>query len=127
MNRKVAPALNLENLTCVIHCCAYPSTTADDKGDEGDEYEVKDGNANEDKRQDSRSSEKDLHGPEKSSKFFLTLPSLRQSKKDKFENKAAGCHGLVGDTEIVHSSLANQNQIQNQNHGGIEGAHHDYE
>ena len=37
---------------------------------------MKDGDANEDGRQDS-SSEKDLHGPEKSSKFFLTLPSLR--------------------------------------------------
>ena len=72
---------------------------------------MKDGDANEDGRQDS-SSEKDLHRPEKSSKFFLTLLSLRQSKKDKFKNKAAGCHELVGDTEVVHSSLANQNQIQ---------------
>ena len=60
MNCKVAPALNLENLTCVIHCCAYPSTTADDEGDRGDENDVKDGDANEDKRQDSRSPEKDL-------------------------------------------------------------------
>ena len=34
MNRKVAPALNFENLTCVIRCCAYPSTTADE-GDGG--------------------------------------------------------------------------------------------
>ena len=48
MNHKVAPTLNLENLTCVIHCCAYPSTTADDKGDGGDENDVKDGDANED-------------------------------------------------------------------------------
>ena len=78
----------------------------------GDEDNVKDGDVNEDDQQDSRSPEKDLHGPEKSSKFFLTLPSLCRSKKDKFENKAAGCHGLVGDTEVVHSSLANQNQIQ---------------
>ena len=76
MNRKVAPALNLENLTCVIRCCAYPSTTADEE-DWGDEDNVKDGDANEDNRQESRSPEKDLHGPEKSSKFFLTLPSLR--------------------------------------------------
>ena len=68
---------------------------------------MKDGDANEDDRQDSRSPEKDLHRPEKSSKFFLTLPSLRQSKKDKFENKAAGCHGLVGDKEVVHSSSVN--------------------
>ena len=112
MNHKVAPALNLENLTCVIRCCAYPSTAADDKVDRGDENDVKDGDANEDERQDFRFPEKDLHGPEKSSKFFLTLPSLRQSKKDKFENKAAGCHGLVGDTEVIHSSSANQNQIQ---------------
>ena len=111
MNRKVAPTLNLENLTCVIRCCAYPSTTADE-GDGGDEDNVKDGDANEDHQQDSRSPEKDLHGTEKSSKFFLTLLSLRQSKKDKFENKAAGCHGLAGDTEVVHSSSANQNQIQ---------------
>ena len=59
---------------------------------------MKYGDANEDDRQDSRSPEKDLQGPEKSSKFFLTLPSLRRSKKDKFENKAAGCHGLVRDT-----------------------------
>ena len=72
---------------------------------------MKDGDANEDERQDSRSPEKDLHGPEKSSKFFLTSPSLHRSKKDKFKNKA-GCHGLVRDTEIVHSSLVNQNQIQ---------------
>ena len=50
MNRKVAPALNLEILTCVIYCCAYPSTTADDKGDGGDENDVKDGDANEDER-----------------------------------------------------------------------------
>ena len=76
MNRKVAPALNLENLTCVIRCCAYPSTTADE-GDGGDEDNVKDGDVNKDDRQDSRSPEKDLHGPEKSSKFSLTLPSLR--------------------------------------------------
>ena len=49
MNRKVAPALNLENLTCVIRCCAYPSTAADDdEGDGGDENDVKDGDANED-------------------------------------------------------------------------------
>ena len=34
MNHKLAPALNLENLTCVIHCCAYPSTV--DGGDGGD-------------------------------------------------------------------------------------------
>ena len=47
MNRKVAPTLNLENLTCVIRCCAYPSTTADE-GDGGDEDNVKDGDANED-------------------------------------------------------------------------------
>ena len=73
---------------------------------------MKDGDVNEDERQDSHSPEKDLHGPEKSSKFFLALPSLRQSKKDKFKNKAVGCHGLIRDTEIVHSSLANQNQIQ---------------
>ena len=112
MNRKVAPALNLENLICVIRCCAYPSTAADDKGDGGDENDMKDGDANEDERQDSHSPEKDLHGPEKSSKFFLTLPSLRRSKKDKFKTKAAGCHGLVRDTEVVHSSSANQNQIQ---------------
>ena len=73
---------------------------------------MKDGDANGDDRQDSHSPEKDLHGPEKSSKFFLTLPSLCQSKKDKFENKAAGCHELVGDTEVIHSSSVNQNQIQ---------------
>ena len=78
----------------------------------GDENDVKDGDANKDKRQDSHSPEKDLHGPEKSGKCFLTLLSLRQSKKDKFKNKAAGCHGLVRDTEIVHSSLTNQNKIQ---------------
>ena len=48
MNRKVAPALNLENLTCVIRCCAYPSIAADDEGDGGDENDVKDGDANED-------------------------------------------------------------------------------
>ena len=48
MNRKVAPALNLENLTCVIRCCAYPSTAADDEGDRGDENDVKDDDANED-------------------------------------------------------------------------------
>ena len=47
MNCKVAPALNLENLTCVIRCCAYPSTTdASDGGDEGDD--MNDGGANED-------------------------------------------------------------------------------
>ena len=69
---------------------------------------MKDGDANEDERQDSRSPEKDLHGPEKSSKFFLTLPSVRRSKKDKFKNKVVGCHELVRDTEIVHSSSANQ-------------------
>ena len=73
---------------------------------------MKDGDANEDNQEDSCSPKKDLRGPEKSSKFFLTLPSLCQSKKDKFEKKAAGYHGLVGDTEIVHSCLANQNQIQ---------------
>ena len=112
MNRKVAPTLNLENLTCVICCCAYPSNAADYKGDGGDENDLKDGDGNEDGRQDSSSPEKDLHGPEKSSKFFLTLPSLCRSKKDKFKNKAAGCHRLVRDTEIVHSSSANQNQIQ---------------
>ena len=50
MNRKVAPALNLENLTCVIRCCAYPSTAADndDEGDGGDENDMKDGDAIED-------------------------------------------------------------------------------
>ena len=69
---------------------------------------MKDGDANEDERQDSRSPEKDLHGPEKSGKFFLALPSLRRSKKDQFKNKAAGCHGLVRDTEIIHSSLASK-------------------
>ena len=112
MNRNVAPALNLENLTCVIHCCTYPSAAADDEGDRRDENDVKDGDANEDERQDCRSPEKDLHRPEKSGKFFLALLSLRQSKKDKFQNKAAGCQGLVRDTEIVHSSSANHNQIQ---------------
>ena len=111
MDRKVAPALNLENLTCVIHCCAYPSITADE-GDSWDEDNMRDGDANEDNQQDSHSPEKDLHGPEKSSKFFLTLPPLHQSQKDKFKNKAAGCQGLVGDTEVVHSSSTNQNQIQ---------------
>ena len=110
MNRKVAPALNLENLTCVIHCCAYPSTA--DEGDGGDEDNLKDGDANEDGRQDSSSSEKDLHGPEKPRKFFLTLPSLRRSQKDKFKNKAARCDRLVGDAEVLHSSSANQNQVQ---------------
>ena len=79
MIRKVAPTLNLENLTCVIRCCAYPSTA--DEGDGGDEDNRKDGDVNEDGQQDSSTSEKDLHGPEKSSKFFLTLPSLRRSKK----------------------------------------------
>ena len=73
---------------------------------------MKDGDANKDDRQDSSSSEKDLYGPEKSSKFFLTLLSLCQSKNDKFENKAAGCHGLVGDTEVLHSLSPNQNQVQ---------------
>ena len=111
MNRKVAPALNFENLTCVIRCCAYPSTTADE-GDGGDEDNVKDGYANKDDQQDSHSPKKDLHRPEKSSKFFLTLPSLHRSKKDKFKNKAAGCHRLVGDTEVVHFSSVNQKQIQ---------------
>ena len=73
---------------------------------------MKHGDANEHEQQDPPSPEKDLHGLEKSSKFFLTLLSLCRSKKDKFENKAAGSHGLVRDTEIVHSSSANQNQIQ---------------
>ena len=74
--------------------------------------DVKDGDANKDKRQDFCSPEKDLPGPEKSGKFFLALPSLCRSKKDKFKNKAAVCHGLVRDTETVHSASANQNQIQ---------------
>ena len=114
MNRKVAPTLNLENLTCVIRYCAYPSTAADDddEGDGGDTNDMKDGDANEDERQDSPSPEKDLHGPEISSRFFLTLPSLRRSQKDKFKTKVSGCHGLVRDTEVVHSSSVNQNQIQ---------------
>ena len=50
MNHKLAPALNLENMTCVIHCCAYPSTV--DKEDEGDEDNMNDGGANKDGRQD---------------------------------------------------------------------------
>ena len=110
MNHKLAPALNLENLTCVIRCCAYPSTV--DGGYGGDEDNMNDGDTNKDDRQDSGTSEKDLHGPEKSSKFFLTLPSLRQSKKDKFKNKVAGHHGLVGDTDVLHSSSHNQDKLQ---------------
>ena len=111
MNRKVAPALNLENLTCVIHCCAYPSTIdASDGGD--DEDDMNDGGANEVNRQDSSPTEKDLHRFEKPSKFFLTLPSLRRNKKDKVENKIVGRDGLVGDTEVLHSSSQNQNQVQ---------------
>ena len=47
---------------------------------------MEDGDANEDEQQDSCSPEKDLHRPEKSSKFFLTLLSLCRSKKDKFKN-----------------------------------------
>ena len=39
----------------------------------------------------------DLKNP---ANFFLALPSLHRSKKDKFKNKAAGCHRLVRDTEI---------------------------
>ena len=110
MNRKVAPALNLENLTCVICCCAYPPTT--DASDGGGEDDMNDGGANEDNREDSGPPEKDLHGFEKPSKFFLTLPSLHRSKKDKFENKITGRDGLVGDTEVLHSSSQNQNQVQ---------------
>ena len=73
---------------------------------------MNDGNTNKDDQQHSGASEKDLHGPEKSSKFFLTLPSLRQSKKDKFKNKVAGRHRLVGDTEVLHSSSQNQDKVQ---------------
>ena len=35
-----------------------------------------------------------------------------EAKTDKFENKVAGCHRVVGDTEVLHSSLQNQNQVQ---------------
>ena len=63
MNHKLAPPLNLENLTCVIHCCAYPSTV--DKGDDGDEDNMNDAGVNRDGQQDSSALEKDLHRPEK--------------------------------------------------------------
>ena len=73
MNRKGAPALNLENLTCVIRCCAYPPTTDASDGDD-----MNDGGANEDNREDSAPPEKDLHRSEKPRKFFLTLLPLPQ-------------------------------------------------
>ena len=101
-------SLNLENLTCVIRCCAYPSTAADDEGDGGMRMTWK---VVMQTRMSNRISillRKIYTDQKKSSKFFLTLPSLRQSKKDKFKNKAAGCYRLVRDTEIVHSSSANQ-------------------
>ena len=107
MNRKGAPALNLENLTCVIRCCAYPPTTDASDGDD-----MNDGGANEDNREDSAPPEKDLQRSEKPRKFFLTLPSLHRSKKDKFENKITGRDGLAGDTEVLHPSSQNQNQVQ---------------
>ena len=73
---------------------------------------MNDGGVNEGKREDSCSPEKDLHGFEKPSKFFFTLPSLCRSKKDKFKNKIAGRDRLVGDAEVIHSSPENQNQVQ---------------
>ena len=88
MNHKVAPTLNLENLTCVIHCCAYPSTIDDSDG--GDEDNMKHGGANKDGQQDSSPPEQNLHRLEISSKFFLTLPSLCRGKKDKFEKNSCG-------------------------------------
>ena len=81
MNRKVAPTLNLKNLTCVIHCCAYPSTTADNEGGRVDENDVKDGDANEDKRQDSCSPEKNLHGPEIQQVFPCLTVSMPKQKR----------------------------------------------
>ena len=62
------------------------------------------GGPNKDSQQDSSPPEENLHGLEKSSKFFLTLPYLCQSKKDKFKNKVAERDGLAGDTEVLHSS-----------------------
>ena len=54
INCKVAPTLNLENLTCVIHFCAYPSTTdTSDEGDRRDEDHMNDGGVNKDGQQDS--------------------------------------------------------------------------
>ena len=70
----------------------------------GKRGKMNDGSTNKDGRQDSGPSEKIYMDPEKSSKFFLALSSLRRSKEDKFKNKVAGCDGLVGDAEVVHSS-----------------------
>ena len=68
------------------------------------------GGANKDGQQDSSPPEKNLHGLEEPSKFFLTLPSLCQSKKDQFKNNVYD--RLALDTEVLHSPSQNQNQVQ---------------
>ena len=79
MTRIFPPALNLENLTCNIRCCAFPSTV--DERDRENKEKMNDGSTNKDGRQDSSPSEKDLHGPENPASFSSPYHLYAEAKK----------------------------------------------
>ena len=87
MNGTAAPpSLSLERIICVIRCCACPPAAAASDEIDG-ECKLEDGRSDEEGDKCSHNFEKNLHGSEKPSKFFLSLLTVFRGKKSQFENK----------------------------------------
>ena len=79
MNGRAAPpSLSLERITCVIRCCACPPAASDEIDGE---CKSEDGRSDEEGSKCSRNFEKNLHGSEKPSKFFLPYRLYSEAKK----------------------------------------------
>ena len=81
MNGRAAPSVNLEKITCVIHCCVCPPPTASEEIDGECEKKVDDGHCDEKGSKCSRAFEENLQGSEKPSKFSTPYRLYSEAKK----------------------------------------------
>ena len=96
MKARRTPTVNLENLTCAIHCCISPDNT------DGDDQDI---------RSHSDHPEANIHRPEEPSQFLFPDKIVQGSKTGDTPNKVQGCDGVVGNTEVVYPAPEGENKI----------------
>ena len=96
MKARCVPTVNLENLTCAIHCRISPDNT------DGDDQDI---------RSCSDHPEVNIHRPEEPSQFLFPDEIVQGSEMGDTPNKVQGHDRVVGNTEVVYPALKGENKI----------------
>ena len=96
MKAQLGPTVNLENLTCAIHCCISPDNTNGDDQDIGS---------------CSNHPEVNIYRPEEPSQFLFPDKIVKGSEMGDTPNKVQGCDRVVGNTEVIYPAPEVENKI----------------